>query len=972
MITHPQFTLEREVRVPEINGVAYYYIHKDTGAGVLSVVNDDENKVFGITFRTPPENSSGVAHILEHSVLCGSRKYPVKEPFVELLKGSLYTFLNAMTYPDKTVYPVASTNVQDFYHLVDVYLDAVLHPRITPEIFQQEGWHYELPDPAAPLSYKGVVYNEMKGAYSSPDRAIYHYSRQSLFPDTIYAVDSGGDPKEIPGLTYEYFKNFHQTYYHPSNAYVFFYGDDDPQRRLEILADYFQGFGRQHIYAPIALQPRFKKPRRFTFPYIAGEEGDLSQRTIVTVNWLLSDSLDPVENLRLGLFDQVLIGNTASPLWKALIDSGLGEDLSAHGMSSGLRQSYFSTGLRNIAGADADRVEAVILDTLERLVREGIAKPTIDSAVNTVEFRLRENNTGSTPRGLSLMLRSLSAWLYGGDPIEPLGFEKALAQVKGDLSRHPRMFEEMIEQYFLKNPHRTTVILTPDPDLAAREAAAEQARLAQVKSALTPAELDKIVAQTQTLQQLQMTPDPPEALATIPRLSLADLEKKHKPIPLEILQHGNTKILFHDLFTNGIFYVNIGFNLRQIPRRLLPYTRLLGRAMLQMGTQKEDFVTLSERIGRDTGGISQSPLSYTNKHDKHASAWLMFDGKATAGQTGKLLAILQDVLLLPNFDDRERFRQLVLDTKVRKESALVNSGHGVVQQRLGASFTEAGWFNEEIGGLNFLFFLRELAERVETDWEAVRTDLQNFHQALINRNAVICNVTVDQHAWQQIQPQLEAFLDSLPAQAVTFEDWQVQLAPGFEGLSIPAKVNYVGKAANLYESGYQFHGAALVANKLIRTGWLWNRVRVQGGAYGAFCSFNRRSGVLGFLSYRDPNLLNTLECFDQTGEFLRRIEVNRDELTKSIIGVIGDLDSYELPDEKGYTSMLRYLIGETDEELQILRDEVLSTTRAHFQPYAEALDYVKKAGIVAVAGSEEALTGANQQKGHFLKIVKVL
>ncbi len=972
MTTHAAFTLQRDEQIPELNGRARFYLHKQTGAQVLSISNDDENKVFGATFRTPPENSNGVAHIMEHSVLCGSRKYPVKEPFVELLKGSLYTFLNAMTYPDKTIYPVASTNRQDFYNLIDVYLDAVFFPRITPEILQQEGWHYELEKPGDPLSYKGVVFNEMKGAYSSPDRAIYQYSRQSLFPDTIYAVDSGGDPREIPGLTYDYFLNFHKTYYHPSNAFLFFYGDDDPAIRLKMLDEYLSQFHRKNVDVEIALQPRFDKPRAFTFPYIAPRDSNLSKKGIVTVNWLLSDQLDHIEDLRLGIFDHVLMGNPAAPLWKALIDSGLGEDLSMHGFSSSIRESYFSTGLRNIDLQDAGKVEKIIFDTLNDLVKSGIPKATVEAAMNTVEFRLRENNTGSTPRGLSVMLRALSLWLYGGDPIVPLGFEEPLRQIKDDLAKNPRMFEEMIERYFLKNSHRTTVVLEPDPQLAARDESLEKARLTRVQKEMSDADLKKVIEQTKRLHDLQTAPDAPEDLAKIPRLTLNDLEKFHKPIPIDVTRHGQTEILFHDLFTSGILYLTLGFDLRQIPRQLLPYTRLFGRAMLEMGTQKESFVELSERIGRDTGGISQSPLSYSRKDSKRAAAWLMFDGKTTVGQTAQLLSILKDILLLPNFSDKERFRQIVLDAKSGKESALANSGHSVVSTRLGACFTEAGWFNEEISGLNYLFFLRKLAEQIDTDWSAVQADLQAFHNALINQNAAICNITVDAANWQQIQPALNEFLNTLPARKPELEDWEIELSNGFEGISIPAKVNFVGKAANIYDSGYEFHGSALAANKLVRTGWLWNRVRVQGGAYGAFCSFNRRSGVLGFLSYRDPNLLETLQNFDQTSNFLRSADVNRDELTKSIIGVIGALDAYELPDEKGYTAMLRYLIGETDEEMQILREEVLSTSVEHFRQYADAVEYVKNNGIVAVAGSKEALAEANSRQGNFLKIMKVL
>jgi len=406
---------------------------------------------------------------MEHSVLCGSRKYPVKEPFVELMKGSLNTFLNAMTYPDKTCYPVASTNLQDFYNLVDVYLDAVFYPKLSEEILQQEGWHYELEEVNNPLLYKGVVFNEMKGAYSSPDRIISKSAQQSIFPDTTYALDSGGDPRDIPQLTYENFKRFHECYYHPSNSFIFFYGDDDPRKRLELLDHYLKDYEYNDCHSEVSLQSQFEEPKKIIQKYYAGKESGKANKGVVTVNWLLSNSLDRLERFRLRLLDYVLLGNPAAPLWKALIDSGLGEDLSTHGLSGGLRQLFFSTGLRGIAVENAEKVETLIFETLQKLSREGIEKDLIESSLNTIEFSLRENNTGSTPRGLSLMLRTLSTWLHGADPIISLKFEDTLSAIKAELASDERLLEKMIEALFLQNNHRATVLLEPDDSLAEKE-----------------------------------------------------------------------------------------------------------------------------------------------------------------------------------------------------------------------------------------------------------------------------------------------------------------------------------------------------------------------------------------------------------------------------------------------------------------------------------------------------------------------
>ena len=972
MAIHDSFELQREENIPDINARAWYYTHKQTGARVLSVAADDVNKVFGITFRTPPEDSTGIAHIMEHSVLCGSRKYPVKEPFVELLKGSLYTFLNAFTYPDKTCYPVASTNLQDFYNLIDVYLDAVFYPRITPQVLQQEGWHYELDKPEDPLTYKGVVFNEMKGAYSSPGRVISQTATSSLFPDNTYFVDSGGDPRRIPDLSFEQFRQFHQTYYHPSNAFIYFYGDDDPEKRLEIIEAYLSDFEHLDSRSAVPLQPRFTAPKQFHETYYAGDASQPGNKGVVTVNWIVSDTLDRRERLYLRLLDQVLLGTPASPLWKALIDSGLGEDLSAHGLSLVLREVTFSAGLRGIAVEDADKIEALVLQTLEKLAAEGIDKDTVEAALNTIEFRLRENNSGSYPRGLSLMLRTLSTWLHDGDPIAPLGFESTLSSLKADLTKQPRLLETMIRRYLLDNPHRTTVVLEPDETLAAKTEAEEKARLAAVRSGMSAAELDKIIANTRALRQAQTAPDAPEELAKIPRLSLNDLERKHQPIPLEVQHHGETEILFHDLFTSGILYADVGFNLKYVPQRLLPYLGLFGRAMMEMGTETEDFVTLSQRMGKYTGGISSSIVSSLNESRRETDAWMFFWGKTMTSQTGKLLDILHDVLLTPRLDHRERFRQIVLDTKSSRENSLASAGHGVVGARLGACFNASGWFNEMVHGTEYLFFLRELARKVDEDWPAVLSDLQALHQAIIHRGGMICNITLDGESWARLAPQFRDFLDRMPRKEMAPAVWTPELLGGFEGLAIPAQVNFVGKAASLYDAGYQYHGSAVVIQKYLRTGWLWNKIRVQGGAYGAFCSFSKRSGIWGYTSYRDPNLLDTLRNYDESGAYLRENPPNNDELVKSIIGAMGDIDPYQLPDEKGYTSLVRYLFKESDAELQQLRDEVLATGPEHFRKFADMLDHVRDNGLVVVAGSEAALRKANSERPDWLKITKIM
>ncbi len=973
------FELIREQKLSEINSTARYYRHVATGAELISLLSADENKVFGVSFGTPPADSTGVAHILEHSVLCGSRKYPIKEPFVELMKSSLNTFLNAMTFPDKTCYPVASQNVQDFYNLIDVYLDAVFHPRLTPQIFQQEGWHYEIDAPDAPLVYKGVVFNEMKGNYSSPDSMLREFSQQSLYPDITYGLDSGGDPKHIPDLTYEQLKAFHARHYHPSNAKFFFYGDDDPDQRLHLLDKYLGEFNRIEVDAEVPLQPRFGAPKRLTRTYAASAaeeqpqpEADKPKESMISVNWMIDEIVDIETALGLDILEHILIGNPAAPLYKALIDSGLGEGLAGGGLDDGLRQPMFSIGLKGIDPADGDKVERLITDTIGGLADRGIDPLTVEAALNTVEFHLRENNTGAFPRGIVFMLRALRTWLHGRDPLEPLAFAAPLAAIKARVASGDRYFENLLRRHFVDNSHRTVIVLKPDPEQAEREAKEERTHLDQVRAGMTQADINAVVEATRTLKELQERPDPPEALATIPTLKLSDLPRENKTIPIEVTSLREARVLYHELPTNGVVYLDLGFDLHTLSAELLPYVPLFSRALLETGVGNDDFVRLSQRIGRSTGGIRPMRWTSTMMGSAGATAWLTLRGKALPDQTGELLAILRDILERARLDNRERFEQMVLEEKAALESRIVPAGSSYVDRRLRAAFHEADWADEQMGGVTYLFFLRKLADDIATGWDGVLAALERIRATLVNRAAMLCNVTAEAADWARLKPQLADFLGALPLSGVTAAPWRVADTPRSEGLVMPTKVNYVGKGADLYRAGIKASGAHLVARAYLRTSWLWDKVRVQGGAYGGQCMFNRYSGDFTFVSYRDPNLLATLDIYDRTAEFLRNAELGEAELTRNIIGTIGEIDTYRLPDAKGFASMQRYLIGDTDAARQRMREEVLSTTAADIRTFGDAMAQVAAKGRVVVLGSEQAIEAANAERPGLLSVSRVM
>lgn len=965
------FNLVREENIPELNSIAKLYVHKRTGARLLSIINDDENKVFSINFRTTPRDSTGVPHILEHSVLNGSEKYPVKEPFVELLKGSLATFVNAFTFPDKTCYPVASQNIQDFYNLIDVYMDAVLHPLISEQTLMQEGWHYEINDPGEPLTYKGVVFNEMKGAYSSPDGVLETRVIESLFPKHIYGVDSGGDPRHIPDLTYENFKGFWEMYYHPSNAFIYFYGNDDPEKRLRLMEAYLKPYKKKKVKSVVPLAKPFKRAKKVEAAYDAGDDKDIDKKHYLVVNWKLPDTSDPVLNFSLRILGHILIGTPASPLKKALLDSGLGEDLAGIGMETELRHFIFSSGLKGTRKRHARKIEKLIFDTLEALVRGGIDPDMVAASMNTLEFRLRENNTGAYPVGIALMRRVLTTWTHDEDPFKLLAFEGPLNEIKQRLAGNPRYFEGLIQVHLLDNVHRTTLRLKPDPELGKRFDEEEKARLAKIRQSLNESQLAELVENTRKLKLRQETPDSAEALESLPVLKLADLEKKNKSIPLEVFESENTKVLYHDLFTNGIVYLDLGFDLHALPKELVPLTEIFARALLETGTDKEDYVKLSQRIGKNTGGIHGTAISATAFGSRENVAKLFLRGKATMAQSGELLNILKDILLTANLDNRERIKQIVLEEKAGLESSLVPSGHIYVNQRLRAQFGEAGWSKDQMSGIGYLFALRELATDIDKKWKSVLKKLEAMREALINRSVLLCNVTVDAANWTMFQPQLQSFLSALPAKDVKIAPFGIQPEHRKEGLTIPAQVNYVGKGANLYDLGYEYDGSAEVIVGYLRMAYLWEKIRVQGGAYGAFSVFDDASGVFTFLSYRDPNISATIDSYDKAAAFLKALDSSRlsdNELTKAIIAAIGDLDAYQLPDAKGYTSMMRYLTNRTEDLRQKIRDEVLSTNGEDFIAFGEILEKVAQSNAVAVLGSQNAVESANIG----LEVTKVL
>jgi len=993
------FEQVKEEFVKEYGSNCILYRHAVTGAELMSVHSKDENKTFGAVFRTPVENSTGIPHILEHSVLCGSRKYPIKEPFVELMKSSLNTFLNAFTYPDRTCYPVASCNTRDFYNLVDVYLDAVFYPRCIEteasgqQVFEQEGWHYEMdsPDPAG-LSFKGVVFNEMKGVYSSPDSVLGRVCQQALFPEITYGVDSGGDPRNIPDLTYKEFVDFHQDFYHPSNTRFWFYGNDDPETRLQILSNYLKDFEANQAAvqkSKVLTQEKFPEPRTVTDYYAVSESEDpqqqQQQKAYVNVNWVLEDDVFDVETqLAFGFLDFILLGTSGSPLRKALIDSGLGEAVCGGGLEDELRQPTFSIGLKGVdAGDEANlkKVEQLVLDTLASLADKGFSDSSIEAALNTIEFSLRENNTGSFPRGLSLMLRSMAAWIYDKDPFDPLKWEDQLAAFKVKLKEQTptKLFGGLIRKYLVDNPHRVTVNLLPNTTLQKELDSEEQGRLDVLRKSMTESDISELMQKTQDLKTHQETPDPPSALKCIPTLALSDIPKESQKIPTAIRSLGqNVEVLSHDIFTNDVVYAEFAFDMSSVPKHLLYLIPLFCRCMTEMGTKSEDFVELTERIGRKTGGISAYSFTSPLKEEEKPCAYIIVRGKATRDKFAEYCEIVEDIVKNVELNNKDRLKQMVFETIAGQEAAIVGRGHSYAMGRLGAQRGIANAASEQMGGISNYLAMKELAEKIESDWDSVLSDLQLLRQAVFKKEGMLVNLTADEATLTSIESQVDGFVSALPGAAptdlavqgsdlawYTGEDSSLLLPKENELLLVPTQVNYVAKGTNLYtDTDYAPHGSSVVISKYLSTTWLWDRVRVVGGAYGGFCSFDNTSGMFSFMSYRDPNLTKTIDNYDGSTGFLKDLTLDEDELTKSIIATIGDIDSYQLPDSKGYTAFMRHLLKVSDEERQQRRDQILGTTLKDFKDFGEALEsaMANDSQVCAVTSKDMASQATEEKK----------
>ena len=948
------FRLIKEQTVKEVGSTAFEFVHEKTGARLFYLKNDDDNKVFSIAFRTPPTDDTGVAHIVEHSVLCGSRKYPLKEPFVELVKGSMNTFLNAMTYPDKTVYPVASRNDKDFKNLMDVYLDAVFYPEIyrKPEILMQEGWHYEIENPEEPLSYSGVVYNEMKGALSSPDDLLSRRIMASLFPDTTYGCESGGDPEAIPALTQEMFIDFHRRYYHPSNSYIYLYGDLDLEERLEYLdREYLSNFERIPVPSKIDRQQPFGEMKRIEEFYPISQDEAPEEKTFLSLNLLTGESLDTKTMLGLSILEHALLRSPAAPLRKALVDARLGMDVDSS-FEDEMLQPMFSIIINSSEADRAEKFYSLVMEKLKELRDQGIDRTLLEASINIHEFRLREADFGSAPKGLIYGLRSLRSWLYEGDPALYLYYEDILAEIKREFKEG--YFEALVDKYFLKNNHKTLLVLKPSKTMAAEREKAQEEALAKLKAGLSEDELRQIVENVKKLKERQQEPEKPENLEKIPLLKRADIRKESDILPLEERGIGDVKVLCSSLETHGILYMNLYFDALRLPQEKLNYAYLLTDLLGNVDTKRHSYEDLANLVNLNIGGLSQELCAYTRKNEPDSFMPLMkLKSKALAAKLPELCGILSEILTESVFTNSKRIREIVEQEIVGIELSLQRSAHSLVGGKVASYLSRAGAYNDA-GMLPYYRFLKDFLAHYEERFEEVSGAMAEVLPCLINRNGLLLSVTCNEEVYGNLVKELPTLIDSFSDKVYPEADYQFELKSLNEGIMSPSRVQYVAKGANYIKLGHEYSGTLRVVETVLRYDYFWNRIRVQGGAYGALTCFNQ-NGFMYFCSYRDPRLSETLEVFDGTADYLRNFEVSDREMDKYVIGTMSTVDTPLTPQMKGNAAAECYIRGISYEDRQRSRDEIIAAKQEDIRRVADIIDDCMKADNLCVFGNEELL-----------------
>lgn len=965
-----EYEILDEHRVEDVQSDGFILRHKKSGARIAILSNNDDNKVFYIGFRTPPEDETGVPHIIEHTTLCGSKKFPVKDPFIELAKGSLNTFLNAMTYPDKTVYPVASCNDQDFKNLMDVYLDAVFNPNITKyeEIFKQEGWHYELTGKDDELKINGVVYNEMKGAYSSPDEVLSSQIYRSLFPDNTYSKDSGGNPEYIPKLTYEAYLDFYHKYYHPSNSYIYLYGDMDVVERLEWLdKEYLSLYDYKKVNSEINKQPAFDEIKNVEAQYSITMDDSQENKTYLSYNRVVGDSLDEMLYQAFDVLDYALVSSPGAPVKQALIDAGIGDDVYGS-YDAGILQPVFSFVAKNANASQADEFESIIENTLKEVVKTGINKEALLAGINSSEFKFREADFGQFPKGLLFGLNCLDSWLF--DDMKPfihlecLGtFAKLRKAVDTDY------FEKLIQEYLLDNTHGSSVTVKPKRGLGNEREEALAKELSDYKASLSDEEIKKLIEDTEHLKKYQEEPSSDEDLRKLPMLTRADMKKNAMPfsnIEDELL---DVKVVRHDIESNGIDYISFLFDAGDFAQSELGYLGFFTNALGLVSTEKYSYTDLANATNIYTGGISTGTASHPDIKDRNNFVF-KFEVKLKVLEKNldKALELMEQMLLSSDFTDTKRLGELVAQIKARLQANLSSSGHLVAAMRSMSSFSRYALYQDELKGIAFYRSICRIEKELSESPKNVSDKLAAIAKKLFARNRMLISFTGNNEAYGNAKPSLKKVIAGFNKMSAIGNQAEVHFNTAKEAFIDASQIQYVAKTGDFICEGYEYTGALRLLRIILSYDYLWINVRVKGGAYGCMNTF-LRSGESYFVSYRDPNLSDTLDVYDRIPEYIKSFSPDERDMTKYIIGTFSALDTPMNPEAKGSRSLSAYLEGITYEQIQKERNEILNAQPEDIRRLADLVEAVLKKDSICVIGNENMI---KESAGLFENVEKLI
>lgn len=967
------FKLLTEEEINEVQSMARVFEHIKSGAKLLHLENEDDNKLFSIGFRTTPTDNTGLPHILEHSVLCGSRKFKTKDPFTDMKKSSLNTFLDAATDPDKTIYPVSSRNHRDFMNLMDLYLDAVLYPRIYKdhEILRQEGWRYEIDPETDKLTYKGIVYSEMQGALSSPEEVLSGQIYKSLFPNTTYAFNAGGDPEEIPNLIQKDFEKFHSKFYHPSNSYIFLYGDQDLQQCLKFINDeYLMAFHRIEIPSNIEAVEIFEGMIEVTSQYSISAEENYKDKTFLALSFAFENTSNAEVYLAMKILYDMLIKSSASPIKVALLKEGIGECvLTNRDMNIGAtKEILFSIAVKNTEGNKKEKFKEVVLNALRDLVENGINKSLLEAAINTVEFELREADRWRIAnKGLQYVDSVMDSWLYDGDPLVHLKYEKNLNKIKASMNNN--YFEKFIEKYMIKNSHSSLVVLTPKRGLEESKMKSLDEKLQIYKASLSEKELEELKERNKKLKEVQASVDTQKAKETIPRLSIEEIDKKAEEIPQEVVKDKEITILKHHINTNKIAYINLLFDARVIDSKYISYLGLLGEVLGEVDTKNRQYSELITEIYKKTGGITFKNEVYTETNNTEVyHPKFTIKSKVISEGIPELLNLINEIITNSKFDDMNRVRQIIKEVKSRLQIRVINSGHEFAMTKAFSKFSSAHGYKDMVNGAVYYDFICSLEKNFDEKRDEIKSNLIKVYEAIFNKSNLIVSVVGEEAEIEKLLSNINIVLDNLKKHIGKIPSSEWTQSKDIEGLITASNVQYVAKAFNFANLGYRYSGKMRVMETILNNEYLYSRVRLQGGAYGCFTSMNS-DGNLAFVSYRDPNLSNTIDVYNEAYKFLENIDFTQTDMENFIIGTVGKVYRPLTPYRKGEREVSNYICNITYEDTQGERDEILSTTMEDIKAYASMIKMGMEQNYCVVVGNEVKI---KENKAVFHRISMLL